>query len=360
MDSANPTVGLWADPGVPRRVATRIADDLAEQISEASGSRWQVELAEGELPLAPDGTIPVLTRAPQLLEEHGWQFLLYLTDLPRYTQDHPVVCELSADARVALISLPPLGAIGIARRTRQLATEVIMAFLESRPADASSIEAAVGDLTVEQTLSESGEVTITAAVDRLSSPRMLSGMLRSNRPGSLLPALTGCIAVAVASGAFGIFYGTLATVADPLSIPRQLLITVLVLGLLTAWLIIRNQLWSRRDHAAQMWQSRLDNTSTIITVGASVTLLYLILFVVMLVLALAVIHPSFLRSEVMHPVGLRDYLGLAWLTASMGTLAGALGSNFDSADAVREATYSRRYHQRRELFDTYEERQPRD
>src|SRR5699024_6425702 len=41
----------------------------------------------------------------------------------------------------------------------------------------------------------------------------------------------------------------------------------------------------------------------------------------------------------------------------MGTLAGALGSNFDSPESIREATYSRRYHQRRELFDTYENEQ---
>ncbi len=39
----------------------------------------------------------------------------------------------------------------------------------------------------------------------------------------------------------------------------------------------------------------------------------------------------------------------------MGTLAGALGANFDDPEAVREATYSQRYHERRELFDTYQQ-----
>lgn len=353
-------IGLCADPGVPRRIADRIAEDLAEQVSEAAGSPWHVEIADGELPLAPDGTIPVLSHAPRLREEHRWQFLVYLTDLPQYTDEHPVVCELSVGDHVALISLPPLGAIGASRRTRQLATEVIMGFLESRSADGPSISTAIGGARVRQTLSKESGFTATAVVDRFTTPRMLSGMLRSNRPGSLLPALTGCIAVAVAAGAFGIFYGTLAKVADPLSSARQLLISVLVVAMLTGWLILKNGLWNRRAPAGQRWQRRLDNASTLFTVGVSVTLMYLILFATMLTLALAVVDASYLRSEVLHPVGFRDYLGLAWLSSSMGTLAGALGSNFDRAEAVREATYSQRYHQRRELFDTYEDRQAPD
>lgn len=352
-------IGLCADPGVPRHIADRIAEDLADQVSEVAGAPWHVEIADGELPLAPDGTIPVLSHAPQLREEHGWQFLVYLTDLPQYTDEHPVVCELSADDRVALISLPPLGAIRASRRAQELAAAVILAFLEARSADGPSISTAVGGARVSQTLSKNGDFTVTAVVDRLTTPRMLSGMLRSNRPGSLLPALTGCIAVAVAAGAFGIFYGTLAKVADPLTGARQLLISILVVAMLTGWLILKNGLWNRRAPAGQRWQRRLDNASTLITVGVSVTLMYLILFAVMLTLALVVIDASYLRSEVLHPVGFRNYPGLAWLSSSMGTLAGALGSNFDRAEAVREATYSQRYHQRRELFDSYEDRHSR-
>ena len=129
MDFTAPIIGLRADPGVPERVATRIADDLAEQISESSGTRWRVEIGKGELPLAPDGNIPLFARAPQLLEDHGWDYIVYLTDLPRYTDDRPMLCEMSAEARAALISLPPLGAIRVAERTQHLVTVLINAAL---------------------------------------------------------------------------------------------------------------------------------------------------------------------------------------------------------------------------------------
>lgn len=236
-------------------------------------------------------------------------------------------------------------------------TTIVSAASHASNPEASTIEAALGGGKVEQKLSDEGNLAITALAGRLTAPRMLFGMLHSNRPGSLLPAMTGRIAVAVATGAFGIFYGTLATVADPLSNLRRLLISALVITALTVWLIISNQLWNRQRHPSQLWQRGLDNTSTLITVGVSVTLMYLILFVIQLVLAVAVVDVSFLRSELLRPIGVGDYIGLAWLSASMGTLAGALGSNFDSSDAVRKATYSQRYHQRRELYDTYEEQQ---
>lgn len=358
MDDATPIVGLQADPGVPERIAAAIADELAEQIFQTSGQRWRVEVSAGEMPLAPDGTIPLGRRAPRVLEEQGWTYLVYLTDLPRYLEGRPVVCEMSTEVPAALVSLPPLGATRTVRRTRDLAAALVGSALESSRPDASAIEAALGGGKVVQTvLTGEQNRLVTARADRFEATRMLAGMLRSNRPGQLLSAMTGCTAVAIAVGAFGIFYGTLAPVADALSSLRLLLISALVICVLTGWLIIANQLWSRQRTPGQMWRHRLDNASTVITVGVSVVLMYAVLFIVMLVLCVAVIDISFLRSQVMHPIGIGDYLGLAWLSASMGALAGALGTNVDSADSVREATYSRRYHQRRELFDTYENEQ---
>ncbi|MGO1900998.1 MAG: hypothetical protein ACTH0H_07935 [Brachybacterium sp.] len=64
MDAINLTLGLRTDPGVPARVAARIAEDLAADLSRTSGQPWQVDISEGELPLAPDGTIPLLANAP--------------------------------------------------------------------------------------------------------------------------------------------------------------------------------------------------------------------------------------------------------------------------------------------------------
>lgn len=355
MSPTTPTIGLQTDPGVPERVARSVAESLAEEVSRRSDEQWRVEIHAGELPLAPDGTVQLLDHAPRLLSEQGWEYFVYLTDLPRYIDGHPVLCAVSTEARAALVSLPPLGMIGVAARTCDLLATLVDSASRAGGPDAPALEAAVGRVKVEQHVpSGDGELTTTTLTGRFSTPRMLAGMLRSNRPGRLLPAMTGSITVAVAAGAFGTFYGTLASVADALPSLRLLLVSILVICAFTSWLIISNNLWSRESEQGGMWRGRLDNLSTIVTVGVSVALMYLILFLIMLVLSLAVIDESYLRSELMHPIGFGDYIDLAWLTASMGTLAGALGSNFDSDEAVREATYSQRYHERRELFDTYE------
>jgi hypothetical protein len=40
-----------------------------------------------------------------------------------------------------------------------------------------------------------------------------------------------------------------------------------------------------------------------------------------------------------HPVGIREYLELAWLTSSVSLVGGALGSLIESDEAVRDAAY---------------------
>jgi cell division protein FtsX len=65
--------------------------------------------------------------------------------------------------------------------------------------------------------------------------------------------------------------------------------------------------------------------------------LYLGLFVVTLVGALAMIPPDVLEQQLSHPVGAGDYLQLAWLVTSIATIGGALGSLVESDLSVRTA-----------------------
>lgn len=352
------TVGLLADPGVPERVATNIAGDLAERAFQESGRRWHVEVSEETLPLAPDGNIHLAKYAPELRQRYGWDYVVYLTDLPRYVDQHPMLCQVSAEARATLISLPPLGSVRLAARTRDL----VMVLLREATAGAAespptaAVDSALGGVDVQEMPSSDEDSSTLVLVGWYAPMRMLSGMLRSNRPGSLLPALKGSIAAAVATGAFGIFYGTIAPLADALAPWRLVIISVLVIGALSAWLIISNRLWNPGRDSAGTWRHFLDNTSTIITVGVSVLLMYVILVAVMLTMSLVIVEAGYLESQVMRPVGFEQYFDLAWLAASLGTMAGALGSSFDSDEAVRAATYSQRYYERRKMFGGWQDR----
>lgn len=86
--------------------------------------------------------------------------------------------------------------------------------------------------------------------------------------------------------------------------------------------------------------------SILATPALSVTLLYLALFLAFLLSAVIVIDSGFVASTIGTDVSAAAYLDIAWLAGSMGTVAGALGSNFDADDDIRNFPHVRRQAQR--------------
>ena len=81
--------------------------------------------------------------------------------------------------------------------------------------------------------------------------------------------------------------------------------------------------------------------------GLACTVVYVLLFVTLLLVALMIIPVEYLGEELEQPSGVGDYVRLVWLAASMGTMAGAVGSSLDDSDRIRNATYSLRERHRR-------------
>lgn len=325
-------VGVMADPGVPERIAASMVRRLADKLSN-SADTWRFSRFKGHLPVAPDGTIPITEHAPRLLEQNEWDFLVYLSDLPRFEGHSLLVYEMSNTTPAMTIFVPGHGALFQVARVRRLIERV---FRETSKSSWPPPRQRVPH----------GEVA-----GPLRTARVLSGMVKSNRPGRMFSALSGCFAAGVASGAFGIFFGSVWPLSDVLPALRLMLISVIAIVTLTAWLLLRNRLWVGKKQPFYICGSRLDNASTILTVGLSVTLIHILLFAALFILTLAVVDKEYFASQVGHEVGVLALAKLAWFSGSLGTLAGALGSNFDSRDAIEESTYSERWNERRRLFE---------
>ncbi|WP_313480006.1 hypothetical protein [Microbacterium sp.] len=349
-----PTLGLMADPGLPDKIARSIATALSREISgedddnqRGIAGQWNVQVSRETLPLSPDGTIPLMRHAQELRERWGWDYLVYLSDLPLSHAEEPMLCEVSTSARAAKVSLPQLGAFNLRSRVRKLLVGLVDAMAHDCAFPTSS-KSAKQHGAYRKDPPEHGDSQYLVLPGLWNRWMLLLGMIRSNQPGRLLPALSSSVAAAVATGAFGIFYASMWNMADALPPWRLATISLLAVAVLSSWLIVHNRLWDRTASRprAQVWR---DNAATAVTIGLSVTMVYILLLVVLFVAALIVIAAGYLESQLGHRVSVLDYAKLSWLAASLGTLAGALGSNFDSDDAIREATYSRREHERRQL-----------
>lgn len=343
MDEQAPwaTVGLMADPGVPRRVAVSIADDLAEDLRRDLGGLWRVEVDQETLPLGPDGEIRLTEHAPRLRRQHGWDFVLYLTDLATHPDGVPVLYDVSDSTAAALVCVPALGVLRVRSGTRALASQLVRAG------------------THRDGLGAPGTRNLPPAVRSgwVGRARLLGGMVLGNRPTRMVTALTGVVAAGAGSGAFGIFYGSIASLAAMLHPARLLLISVMGVLTLAIWLIVRNGLWTRSTDAFAPGNRRMDNAATVMTVGIGVGIMFLGLLLAMFVLGITVVDAGYLETQLERPVGIRDYVHLAWLSSCLGAFAGALGSNFDDEESVRAATYSLRWHERRKMFDSYQDRE---
>lgn len=63
------------------------------------------------------------------------------------------------------------------------------------------------------------------------------------------------------------------------------------------------------------------------------------------------IDPDYMAGIMEEPVGLSNYVDLAWLSAAMGVVAGGLGTSFDESTDLRQLTHGRREMQRRPQHD---------
>lgn len=187
---------------------------------------------------------------------------------------------------------------------------------------------------------------------RLSVFVLLLGMIRCSQPGRLLPALSGCPVEIAATRAFGISYGSIWQLADAISIWRLVGVSSFSVLALSGWLILRNGLW-HFVRGNSTWRTRLDNAATVGTILLTTALIYLLALVLMMVLTVVIIPVDYLSGQLQYPAGLSAHLSIAAFTASLGTMAGAIGSNFDKEVEIRSATCSRREHQRRQRSGYY-------
>jgi hypothetical protein len=349
------TIGLVVDDGVPARIAATLAKELPVKLCR------EVQVATGRIPLDENGSIPMVQLARRYRTDNDWDIVVLITDVPMRLRTTPLVTEYSTEEGAALVSVPALGAVRLRHRLGHLLVPLIQRLAErdGRSRAGSRLTKRMGLLRapVRHVPSDSPKTDQYVALAGLSGRlQMLLGIVRANRPWRLVPSLESATAAAAATAAFSLFYSGIWPMAVSAHPARLVLISALAITSMVVWFICYNRLWDRPSSHRERGEAVLFNISTVITLSIGVAVMYLLLYLVTLLGAISVIDSGYLQSQLNRPADPEAYARIVWLACSMGLVAGALGSSFDSEDAVRRAAYSRRERERQARQDQQHDR----
>ncbi|CAK7280165.1 conserved hypothetical protein [Streptomyces misionensis JCM 4497] len=356
-------VALLADPDAPTEIARRMARTLPARLAERSGRgrRFDVEVVSEPFTAGTEDLSTLMHRIMDRGRAENWDVVVAITDLPLHSHGHKLVVDLSHEHGLALLSLPPLGGLRLQTRAMRAVEETVLSLASPRAtrAEKPPRRRPLGRFVSRLAPVHPGPIGEDEIADLryvVSGPRgylrVLGGMVRANRPWRLVPGLSKALAAALATGAIATVNSTIWSLSEALSTARLVIAMVGSVTLMIGWLIVDAHLWHRSTDASTEEKKRtsLYNASTVMTVGIGVIVCYGGLIVINLVSALFILNDRVFASMTRSPLHATEYWTLSWLVSSIATVGGALGSGFESAEAIRTAAFSKREQERRDML----------
>lgn len=334
---------LIADPGPPSRRVAAIRSELEEALRQDFDADVHVDSCSETIRVQADHQLEMSTLDSIVSGYPKADLVIMLTDIPRHTQGKPLIAEVLPDRKVAVVSCPTLGAVTSRRRLLKIFMSCANQLL---PDGHTSPKHRLPRWGQWSNRADSGRRTLHAHTFT-GGMRLVLGMTMANQPFRTARKLSRALAAAAATGAFGIFYSSIWQMAHYLSTARLISIGLIAIAVMVGWLITINRLWDRpvKERLAQV--VFYYNLSTVLTLLICVGALYALLVTGILLGSLIVIDPEFMAQVIDRPSArFTNYLDIAWLSAAMGVVAGALGSSFDSDIDLKNLTHLQRLRSR--------------
>jgi len=345
-------VGLCAAPELPAQLAVDLAEQLPELLDHHHDGRWRVALAEEPLLAGRESVEEILDAGCQARSAEGWDAAICLTDVPLRDGAQPLVAAVDRHDKVAVVNIPAFGATLLKPRVRKAAVALIGDIADEALEGPNQLK---GRRPTEILTPVRRETAPDARADvryvmptGLGHIRLLSGMVRANRPWRAFSGLSSAVVAAFGTGAYALLSTSIWQLSGELGWPRLGAIMVCAVTAMVAWLIIGHGLWEKAENGKRPKDAALYNAATALTLGIAVLCGYAAMFVLLFGVAALLIEGGVFKDNAGHAAGIGAYAALAWLGAAIGTVAGALGSKLESIDEIRHATYGHNQCRRRE------------
>lgn len=359
-DSDTVVVGVIADPvAATTKLAQQLAEDLPLllpwQLKEDVD--WRVDVHRERLPSSDVHDVAMMDIATRRRQQYGWSLTVCITDLPLWHGRQPIVADVSNSRRVIVVSLPAFGAMALRRRVRGVVAQLI-SDMRGRGTPPQHTEAhrrrRLPALAVQfrRVTPPEGNVNVRVVASR-GGMRLLVGMVRDNRPWRLVFGMRGPLAGAFAFSAFYLVSTSVWQLGTAMGPLRLLAAALGSMTVMVVWLIAYHHLWERTSGLStrhERGQAVLFNMTTVLTLIIGVGCMYVALYAVNLAAASVVLVPEVFGQYVGPDPWFADYARVMVLVSAAGTVAGAVGSGFETEDSVREAAYSFRDRERREAL----------
>ncbi|HEX4519715.1 MAG TPA: hypothetical protein VH063_09070 [Gaiellaceae bacterium] len=345
-------LGVIVAPGFARDVTAKIAAELGDDLRALdTGVDWRTELTVDRLVAPPVQTTEIIDAARRKLLDANWDLGVVVTDLPLRVGRRPVSRQVSPTHGIAVVSLPALGALHLVPRLRRTLLELVGELVGDRDGQWSG-DGALARLRrrwgrgvlqelATDTADRPGALRFLLIAEVLSSHlRLLLGMVRANRPWRLAARLYRALLAAVVAGAYGLVTSDIWRISATAGSTRLALASIASISFTSGAVIVAHGLWERAPDRHLRDQVILFNFATAATVLIGIATLYAALLLMIFAAAELLLSPHALNSGLGHPVATGDYATLAWFTASLATVSGALGAGLESDEAVREAAYA--------------------
>ncbi len=373
---ADITLGLVPSPDLPESIVNKLAASLPDYLSRYVDDQvtWEVKTITDPLTGATADSDELLEETSRSRERFRWDYAISITDLPIFLDKRLIVAEASQNRGSAWLSQPALGAAPIRHRVEesilQLTNEMYYGSSEearekqqekfkrnhkdNKKLKIKNAKDLFGKRLFERlspirrtTPDADYDVDVRYTVESkiYGGWRMLTGMVRANRPYTIFPAFKQVIAAAFTSGAYGLIFPTLWQLSNALEVFRLVLLMLTSITLLSVWIVVVHGLWENTVDAKLPYIARLYNVATVFTLMIAVIMYYVVLFLLFFLAVVIFVPADILESQINDEVDFTNYITLAWLACSVGTFVGALGAALESEDTVLNTTYG--YRQRR-------------